>query len=113
MVLSTISILLYIYFKNIIWLNGVTLMICITYAMYQLIYLYIIPSSMENVCKVALSIILPVVFAIMALMLLIYFFSGEPQPNGINWSMIGMIFCYLTPSFHLVLLLMLFLSYGL
>ena len=115
-ILSTICIILYLSFKSNIFLNLLTAIIAVSYAMYQFIFLYIRKALMSRGSKIALCIIIPFLYILIMTFVTVIFFAraGALTEPDIFFNVIDvlMVFIYLSPSFHLIILLIEGMSYA-
>ena len=115
-VLSIICIILYVSFKSNIFLNLLTAIIAVSYAMYQFIFLYIRKALMSRGSKIALCIVVPFLYILIMTFVTVIFFAraGALTEPDIFFNVIDvlMVFLYLSPSFHLIILLIEGMSYA-
>ena len=114
--LSALFIILYFTYKTSVILHVLTSIIAISYAMYQFIFLYIRKLLMDKSRKIALCIVIPFIYLLLIIFLSFFYFGMMgflPDPNLANiLGDILMVIIYISPSFHLLLLLLAGLSYA-
>ena len=115
-IISTVFIILYFSFKSNVILNVATLIIAIAYAIFQFAYLYLRKSLMSKEYKVVVCILIPIFYLLLATFTLIVLFAKANVQLDLNFdtNIVDVLFVlvYLSPSFHLLLLLMAGLSYA-
>ena len=117
--LSTLFITLYFNYKSNLVLNIITAIVAISYAIFQFAYLYLRKSLLSKGTKIALCIIIPFVYVLLLIVLLIFalartgiLFESDFTLSLINSIDAIFVFVYLSPSFHILLLLAAGLSYA-
>ena len=97
-------------------LNVATLIIAIAYAIFQFAYLYLRKSLMSKEYKVVVCFLIPIFYLLLATFTLIVLFAkvNVQLDSNIDINIVDVLFVlvYLSPSFHLLLLLMAGLSYA-
>ena len=103
-------------FKSNVALNVATLIVAMAYAIFQFAYLYLRKSLMSKEYKVVVCFLIPIFYLLLATFTLIVLFAkaNVQLDSNFDTNIVDVLFVlvYLSPSFHLLLLLMAGLSYA-
>ena len=114
-ILSALFISLYLILNNLV-LNIIFAIVAILYALWQFIFIYLRKALINRKLKIALCIIIPLLYMLVMFIAFIFLFiriGGDFK--YFSYPFVGnalMIFIYLSPSFHLLLLIMSGLTYA-
>ena len=114
--LSVSFLILYFSDKSNVTLHIITAIIAFSYAMYQFIFLYIRKLLWDTGHKIVLGVSFPILYFLIVPLLFVIFllFCGITLKDImlINFTDFFMVSVYLAPSFHLLILLAIALSYA-
>lgn len=113
--LSSLFITLYFIYKSNVVLNILTAITAIVYALFQFVFIYIKKSLIQRKYKIALCVIIPFIYFLLMCILLLFLFvqTGIILDFNTVLNLVDILFViiYLSPSFHLLLLLLAGLQY--
>lgn len=115
-ILSVLFMILYFSNKTNVILNTLTAIIAFSYAMYQFIFLYIRKLLWDMGHKIALGVSVPILYFLIVPLLFGFFLLlcglSLEDAQLINLFDFFMVLVYLSPSFHLLILFAIGLSYA-
>ena len=114
-IISAVFITLYFCFKGVWWLHIVTSIFGVGYAIFELYYMYIKHALLSKSGKKAAIISAPIGFVLLFSFISFLFvvWATEGDITSFNWLDYAMVIVYLLPSFHLLILILVFILSGL
>jgi len=116
LVLSVAFIALYFSFKSLVSLHVFTSIVSLAYGLFQFFYLYLRKSMYSKNTKLAICIVIPIIYFALVIITSIFMFIriGDPDIFSERFIFIDvlMVLIYMVPSFHIVLLLLAGLAYA-